>query len=63
MLMIGTLKTDAHLLRRLQESASQPVTKAQLERQRVSFIYGNLPPDSEITRERVEERVKSNEGV
>lgn len=61
--MTTDLKTDAKLIRRLQESASKPVTKAELTRQRVSFVYGNLPKDSAVTRERVAARIKKNEGA
>ena len=61
--MIATLKTNARLIERLQESASKPVTKEELARQRVSFVYGNLPADSTITRERVAEKIKMNEGA
>lgn len=61
--MIASLKTDADLIRRLQESASKPVSKEELARQRVSFVYGNLPSNSTITRDRVAERIKENEGA
>lgn len=61
--MIATLKTDPELIRLLEESASEPITKEELERQRVSFVYGNLPNNSDITRERVAEKIKSNEGA
>lgn len=60
--MIEHLKTDPELIKRLRESAAKPVTKEQLERQRVSFVFGNLPRDSTITREEVERRIRSNEG-
>ena len=60
--MIDTLKTDERLLRKMHESASVPVTKRELDEQRVSFVYGNLPNDSTITRERVALRLKENEG-
>lgn len=61
--MIETLKTDSDLIQRLKDSASKPVTKAELELQRVSFVYGNLPTDSTITREMVEKRIRQNEGA
>ena len=61
--MIGTRKTDGALIRRMRESAKKPITKEELERQRVSFVYGNLPDKSEITREKVAERIKRNEGA
>lgn len=61
--MTGDLKTDAALLARLQESAKKPMTRGELARQKVSFVYGNLPEDSTITRDRVEERIRMKEGA
>jgi len=61
--MIGNLKTNEHLIQRLQESASKPLSRDELERQRVSFVFGNLPQDSTITRDRVERKIKMNEGA
>ena len=60
--MIDILKTDEALIERLKQSASTPVTKKELECQRVSFVYGNLPTDSTITKERVVQRLKQKEG-
>jgi hypothetical protein len=56
------LQTDANLLRRLREAARQPLTKEELHRQKVSFVYGNLPSDSTITREQVEAVISGCEG-
>jgi hypothetical protein len=61
--MIATLKTDAALLKRLRDSASGPVTKKEMVSQRVSFVYGNLPKESTITRDQVAERIEMNEGA
>ncbi|MCH8049530.1 hypothetical protein IH979_02365 [Patescibacteria group bacterium] len=61
--MIATPKTDADLIKRLQESASKPIKKEELDRQRASYVFGNLPSDSTITRESVEKRIKMNEGA
>ena len=61
--MIASLKTDKALLERLEESAKKPMTREELKRQRVSFVYGNLPNDSEITRDRVAKKLESNEGA
>lgn len=60
--MIATPKTDEDLIKRLQKSAQKPVTKKELGRQRISFVYGNLPNDSTITRDRVAEKIRMNEG-
>ena len=61
--MTAKLKTDESLIKRLKESASRPITKKELAEQRVSFVYGNLPKDSTITRDRVAKKIKMNEGV
>jgi len=60
--MIEALKTDERLLAKLRRSAAKPATKEELVRQRVSYVYGNLPDDSTITREQVAERIGENEG-
>ena len=59
--MNTNIKTDRRLLERLSASG-RFVTKEQLSRQRVSFIYGNLPSDSAITRQQVESVLAKNEG-
>lgn len=61
--MIGTLKTDEKLIKRLRKAASKPLTKEELARQRVSFVFGNLPSKSNITRDHVAEKIKKNEGA
>lgn len=61
--MITALRSDDRLIARMRESAAKPVTKSQMERQQISFVYGNLPSDSTITREQVMQRLKMNEGV
>ena len=55
------IKTDVNLLRRL--TTPMAVSREQLLRQRVSFIYGALPQDSTITRHQIEETLKRGEGV
>ncbi|RCK28039.1 hypothetical protein TH8_01255 [Thalassospira profundimaris] len=60
--MLAPFKTDEALLKRLKKAASEPLTKAELEQQRVSFVYGNLPNDSTITREQVAHKIRMNEG-
>jgi hypothetical protein len=61
--MIAALKTDRALLKRLEASAKKPITKKELAEQRISFVFGNLPSDSPITRERVAKKIKNNEGA
>lgn len=61
--MVSDMKTDSTLIARLQEAASKPLTKRELELQRVSFVYGNLPKGSTITKDRVENKIRENEGA
>lgn len=61
--MIARLQTEKTLIKRLKESTKRPITKEELAEQRVSFVYGNLPGKSTITRERVAKRIKNNEGA
>lgn len=56
------IKTDETLLRRLHDAARRVLTKNELHRQRVSFIYGNLPEQSTITRNQIEEALAKIEG-
>ncbi len=61
--MITMPKTDKGLLKRLQESTKKPPTKEQLHRQRVSFVFGNLPNNSTLTRDQVAKKIRMNEGA
>jgi hypothetical protein len=61
-LPILTLKTDPALLARLTKAATQPATKEELHQQRISFVLGNLPTGSQITREQVEAALARADG-
>jgi len=52
--MSDDLKTDARLLEQLFEAAKRTMTSDEVRRQRVSFVYGNLPRDSTLTKHQVE---------
>jgi len=39
---------DPELKRLLDESRNRPVTEAELHEQRISFAFGNAPPDSKL---------------
>lgn len=56
------IKTDPKLLARLSAAVHTKISREQLRRQRVSFIYGNLPSDSSITRDQVECALEKLEG-
>ncbi|HEY4944204.1 MAG TPA: hypothetical protein VII56_22445 [Rhizomicrobium sp.] len=55
-------KTDAALLERLNAAAKRGLTKNELHMQRVSFVYGNLPTDSTLTRQQVAAELAKGEG-
>lgn len=57
------LKTDLDLLNRLQSAARRSPTKQELDAQRVSFVYGNMPKESSMTRHQVEEALARFEGA
>ena len=59
--MPSDIKTDGELLRRLH--TVREVSREQLRKQRVSFIYGSLPKDSRITRQQIEEALARSEGT
>lgn len=56
------IKTDSDLLDRLSAAQQTHLTREQLRRQRVSFIYGSLPKDSLITRQQIESVLEKFEG-
>lgn len=58
-----SLKIDEELEQRLRKAAATPMTKAEVRRQRISFVYGNLPQSSTLTREEVEKLLDAREGV
>jgi hypothetical protein len=56
-------KTDRDFLDRLEAAAKQHLNRDQLFHQRVSFVYGNMPSDSSVTRMQVERELARSEGV
>jgi hypothetical protein len=54
------IKTDSALLRRL--TTIRGVSRDQLRKQRVSFIYGALPEHSSITRQQIEQVLDQHDG-
>ena len=49
------------VLERLKQAAGRPMTKNELLAQRISWVYGNLPSNSTITREEVANRIRARE--
>jgi len=51
--MPENLKTETALLAQLFEAVKRPMTSEEVRRQRLSFVYGNLPADSTLTKHQV----------
>lgn len=49
------LITDQGLLQRLSAAAARGVSAQERKKQRLSFVYGNLPRESAMTKHQVEE--------
>lgn len=58
----NNLKTDETLIRKLEESAKLPLTKEEARAQRVSFVYGNMPQDSSVSRNEIANIIARIEG-
>lgn len=56
------VQTSADVLRALREAASYRPTSEELHKQRVSYIYGILNYNSNVTRARIEEVLAEQEG-
>jgi hypothetical protein len=57
-----TIKTDPELIRRLEASAKRQLSKDEVRAQRVSFVYGNMPQESSMSRNQVEAIIAKIEG-
>ena len=55
-------KTDQRLIDRLERAARHSMTADEIRQQRVSFVYGNLPHDSTMTKSQVERALARLEG-
>ncbi len=58
-----TLATDMSLIDRLTAAASRGVSAGERRQQRVSFVYGNMPKGSSMTRMQVAEALEKLDGV
>jgi hypothetical protein len=54
------LKTDGELLRSLREAAQRKPTAEEALEQRVSFVYGSMKTDSQITRDQVRKLIQED---
>lgn len=61
--MPDNIQTDAALLARLRKAASMSMTSDQLRRQRISFIHGNMPHESTMSRDEIEQALDKHEGT
>lgn len=60
---VTKIKTDSALLEALQRASSVKQTPDEIFQQRVSFIYGSMKPDSNVTRERIKQILLEQEGA
>lgn len=56
------LTTPHSLLEKLRESVGHVLTREEINEQRVSFVYGQMSHDSNISREQVKEMLKKQAG-
>jgi hypothetical protein len=61
--MPNEIRTDAALLARLRRAASMAMTGDQLRAQRISFIHGNMPHESTMSRDEIEKALDKHEGT
>ena len=57
--MFTNLKTDPEISDRLKKAATKKLSNEELQKQRVSFVFGNMPASSGVTREQVEQKIKN----
>lgn len=57
------LKTDPRLLLSLEQAAKRQMTKDELRLQKISFVMGNMPRESTLTRKQVEDILDNAEGI
>jgi SpoU rRNA methylase family enzyme len=59
---IVKLKTDNTLLEALERASAARLGPEELLEQRVSFIYGSINSDSDVTREQIKQMLVEQEG-
>lgn len=57
-----TIKTNDSLLNDIKTAAQQEVTRADIEKQRISYVYGFMGHESTITRSEVKRLMEKQEG-
>ncbi len=61
--MDHTPEPDQKLLARLREAAARPMSKEERDEQCVSFVYGNLPFRSTMTKDEVRDVLRKGRGA
>jgi hypothetical protein len=59
---VKSIYTDPELLERLRLAAQRPMTREEVREQKISWVLGNLPFDSAVTRDEVEAAIVRHEG-
>lgn len=59
---ISGLKTDATLLEALEKTASKRLTAEEVLEQRISFVFGSMGSDSNVTRQYIRQVIEEQEG-
>ena len=60
---VAELKTSAELLEALEKAASRKLTAAEMLEQRVSFVFGSMDSDSNVTHQHIKQVIAEQEGL
>lgn len=61
-MLVGTVKADDSLVKRLQAAVKRELTRDELRAQRVSYAFGNMPQDSSVSKEVIRAVIDKVEG-
>lgn len=59
--MFKTLKTDPKISDRLKQAATKELSSEELKKQRISFVFGNMPANSGVTRQQVAQKINNEQ--
>lgn len=54
------LQTDKKLLKKLKDAATRTMTDAEIEKQRLSYVFGFLGQDSDMTKPEIARIIEAN---
>ena len=60
---VPDLKTNVGLLEALEKAASRRLTSSEMLEQRVSFVFGSMDSDSDVTRQHIKQVIVEQEGI